>query len=519
MAKRNPYQPDLFGSLEPEDVEYVAMPQNPEESGDIKGPLPARMRPRSFDEYVGQEHLVGPGRVLRRLVDSDRLPSMILWGPPGTGKTSLASLLAHLTRGNFVALSAVTVGVAEVRKVVAEAKERWRLLRRHTILFLDEIHRFSKSQQDVVLPHVEDGTITLVGATTENPSFQVIAPLLSRCRVFVLKALKPAQLVTLLQRSLSDSERGLGGQGLEMADDTCLALAEACAGDARMALNALEEVANSVKADDEGKRVITKERLAEALGRPSLRHDRAGESHYDIASALIKSIRGTDPDGALYWLARLLEGGEDPLFIARRLVILASEDVGLADPHALPLAMAAQQAVHFVGMPEGYYPLAEAALYLALAPKSNSVGMSYQRAVEAVHRDPGAPVPMHLRNAPTKLMESLGYAKGYKYAHDYPHHYVRQDFLPENVQGTQFYNPGRIGYEARIAARWEALARGEDPTSQPATSATGTPQNTASANATSQGTTPQSNTPQSTTPQPAPQTSTSQSTTPQNTTP
>ena len=445
-------QGDLF--------EGEARPASGAAEEDLSGPLPARMRPRNLEEYVGQDHLLGPGRVLRRLLESDRLPSMILWGPPGTGKTSLARLLAHLSQGHFVALSAVTAGVADVRKVVGEARERQRLLRRRTLLFLDEIHRFNKAQQDVILPHVEEGTITLVGATTENPSFQVVAPLLSRCRVFTLKALQPEQLVDLLQRALEDPERGLGGRGLEMEPQTLRALAEACSGDARMALNALEEAANSVSPDRDGVRRITGERLAEALGRPNLRHDRAGESHFDIASALIKSIRGTDPDAALYWMARLLEAGEDPLFVARRLVILAAEDVGLADPHALMLAVAAQQAAHFVGMPEGFYPLAEAALYLALAPKSNSVGTSYLKAVEAVRKAPGEPVPLHLRNAPTRLMQELGYGKGYRYAHDHPQHFVEQVHLPDRLAGQRFYEPGSLGYEKRLGA-WLAHLRGE----------------------------------------------------------
>ena len=448
------------GSLFEDETASLALADEACAADDLQGPLPARMRPRSLEEYVGQEHLLGKGRVLRLLIETDRLPSMILWGPPGTGKTSLARLLADLTKGHFTALSAVTAGVAEVRKVVAEARDRQRLFRKRTILFLDEIHRFSKSQQDVILPHVEDGTITLVGATTENPSFQVIAPLLSRCRVFTLKALTAEQLVTLMGRALADGDRGLGKLNVVLPGDLALALANACGGDARMALNALEQAANSLDADENGQRVLTGEHLAEALGRASLRHDRAGESHYDIISAFIKSMRGSDPDGALYWLARMIEAGEDPLFIARRIVILASEDVGLADPHALQVAVAAQQAVHFIGMPEGFYPLAEAALYMALAPKSNSVGTSYMKAAEAVHKSPGEPVPLHLRNAPTKLMKELGYAKDYKYAHDFPNHYAKQEFLPENLSGTRFYEPGYLGYEKKLAS-WLEFLRGE----------------------------------------------------------
>ena len=429
---------------------------------DFSVPLSARMRPRTLDEYVGQKHLVGPGRVLRRLLESGSLPSMILWGPPGTGKTSLARLLTAGAKAAFVPMSAVTAGVSEVRRIVAEAKERWRLMKRRTIVFLDEIHRFNKAQQDVVLPHVEDGSIILVGATTENPSFQVVAPLLSRCRVFTLSALSPQDIALLLRRALNDQERGLGNFNVKASDELLETLAGVCTGDARTALNILEEAVNSLEADDNGERVLTEAHIAEVMGRPNLRHDRAGESHYDTISALIKSVRGSDPDGAIYWLARLLEAGEDPLFIARRLVILASEDVGLADSQGLVVAMAAQQAVHFVGMPEGFYPLAHAALYLALAPKSNSVGNAYMAAAQAVRQSPGEPVPLHLRNAPTKLMKNIGYAKGYRYAHDYPNHYVKQQFLPDALEGSQFYQPGQLGYEKKLAVWLEHLRSSQD---------------------------------------------------------
>src|SRR2546425_8191371 len=332
-------------------------------------PLAARMRPRTLEEMAGQEHLIAPGRVLRRAIDADQLPSMVFWGPPGSGKTTLARIIASLTQSHFELVSAVASGVADLRRVVAEAGERLGELGTRTILFIDEIHRFNKAQQDVVLPYVEDGTITLIGATTENPSFEVISPLLSRSRVFKLEPLTPEQIEGLLRSALSDEERGLGATPVDIADDTLAALANAAGGDARIALNALELAVQTAPSGNVGI-----EQIEEALQHRAALYDRAGDWHYDVISAFIKSLRGSDPDAALYWLARMLEGGEDPLFVARRLVILASEDVGLADPQALQVTIAAQQAVHFIGMPEGFFPLSEATIYLATAPKSNSVG-------------------------------------------------------------------------------------------------------------------------------------------------
>lgn len=441
-------QVGLFVEEEPRNVA--------EELCDGVAPLSARMRPRNLSEYVGQEHLLGEGKVLRRFLENGSLPSIILWGPPGTGKTSLARLFASAIKANFVALSAVTAGTSDVRQIIKEAKERWSLLRRRTILFLDEIHRFNKAQQDTLLPHVEEGTITLVGATTENPSFQVIAPLLSRCRIFTLKLLKAEEIETILRRALHDEERGLGALPLEVDDEFLADLSLLCGGDARSALNILEEAVKICAVDERGVRRLHRDILREVTSH-NLRHDRAGESHYDVISAFIKSVRGSDPDGAIYWLARMLESGEDPLFVARRLVILASEDVGLADPQGLVVAISAQQAVSFIGMPEGMYPLAHATLYLALAPKSNSVGVTYMAACQALKERPGEVVPLHLRNAPTKLMKNLGYAKEYKYAHDYSEHYVKQQFLPDGLEGRHFYEPGGLGYEKRLAAWLEHL--------------------------------------------------------------
>ncbi len=414
---------------------------------DAHAPLAARMRPRTFDEYVGQEHLIGAGRALRRAIERDMLPSMIFWGPPGTGKTTLAALIARATSAHFTGLSAVTAGVAELRKVVAEAGAR-RARGVRTVLFVDEIHRFNKAQQDVILPHVEDGTLTLIGATTENPSFEVNAALLSRCRVYVLRALSDDDLRRVVREALSDRERGLGDADVALEHEALERLVALAGGDARSALNALELAVAAAPvaagSDHGGGRVaVTPAIVDEAVQQRSPRYDKGGEAHYDVISAFIKSMRGSDPDAALYWLARMLEAGEDPLFIVRRMVILAAEDVGLADPQALVVAVAAQQAVHFVGLPEGYLPMAEAALYLARAPKSNSVIAGYGRARDAVRRTGDLPVPLHLRNAPTGLMKNLGYGAGYKYAHDYEGNRVEQQYLPDALVGETFVEDNR----------------------------------------------------------------------------
>ncbi len=457
-----------------------------------QAPLAARMRPQTLDEFVGQEHLVGEGRLLRKAIEADEVPSMVLWGPPGSGKTTLARIIAGLTKSHFAPVSAVAAGVADLRRIVAEATDR---LGMHggpgtgpsgrTILFIDEIHRFNKAQQDAVLPYVEDGTVTLIGATTENPSFEVISPLLSRSRVYALEPLTAEQVETILRRALADEQHGVAaslrpeppatlsrtrervdpkgrGEGesavrIDIDDDTVAALANAVGGDARIALNALELAVNAAKPNDKGVRSVSLADIEEALQHRAALYDKAGDWHYDIVSAFIKSLRGSDPDAALYWLARMLEGGEDPLFVARRLVILASEDVGLADPHALQVAVAAQQAVHFIGMPEGFYPLAEATIYLATAPKSNSTGAAYLRALQDAKATQNEPVPLHLRNAPTNLMKDMGFGRDYKYDHAFPEHHSGQQHLPDKLSGRTYYVPTTQGYEQRIAEWMQRL--------------------------------------------------------------
>ena len=399
------------------------------------------MRPRSLSEFVGQDHLVGEGRILRRLIEgSGTMPSLILWGAPGTGKTTLGRLLANTNGSRFVQLSAVFSGVKDLRSAISEARQEARLGRR-TVLFIDEIHRFNKGQQDALLHAVEDGTVTLIGATTENPSFEVTGALLSRCRVLALNQLNEAEVITILQRAVTDEERGLAQLKPEVADDVLARLAHSAGGDARVALAALEASVESTKPDETGMRLITNETVIEALGRARYAYDKGGEEHYNLASALIKSLRNSDVDAALYWLARLIEGGADPVFIARRLCILASEDIGLADPQAMVQAAAAAEITKLIGLPEALFPLSQATIYLARAPKSNAVMKAYAAAVKDATETAREPVPLHLRNAPTPLMKRLGYGEGYRYVHSDPQAEAEMPCLPESLRGRVYYDP------------------------------------------------------------------------------
>ncbi len=418
------------------------------------GPLADRMRPVSLDEMVGQDRLLAPGRALGDAIRRGDLGNTILWGPPGSGKTSLARLIAAQTGRAFVAFSAVTEGVPRVREIIREAESR-RELGRGTILFCDEIHRFNRAQQDAFLPHVERGTVTLIGATTENPSFSLTGALLSRCRVFVLDPIPALDVVRLLERALALKDRGLGNLGLEVEPQVLALVAERADGDARQALTTLEAAAQHV---GPGGR-ISVEVLEAVLARRVPRHDRAGDEHFNLLSAYHKSLRGSDVDGALYWMARMLEGGEDPRVLFRRAIAMAAEDIGLADPNALRLAVAAHQAYEFLGPPEGYLPLAEMTVYLATAPKSNSTVRALHAALEAARETPAAPVPLHLRNAPTGLMKELGFGAGYRYAHDYEGHVTAQQHLPDELVGRQLFQPGTLGYEKTLAERLEWFRR------------------------------------------------------------
>jgi putative ATPase len=430
----------------------------PEEEPQAGRPLADRMRPQTLDEFIGQEELLGPGKPLRTQIERDELSSMLFWGPPGCGKTTLARVIAKRTRSEFIPFSAVLAGIKEIKEVMAKAQGARRYGQR-TIVFVDEVHRFNRAQQDAFLPHVEAGNILLIGATTENPSFEVIAPLLSRMKVYVLRPLDQEQIVELLQRAIGDSERGLGKEQVEASEQILDRIAVLANGDARAAYNTLEALVLGTEPDADGRRVLSEARLEDVLQKKLLPYDKAGEEHYNLISALHKSVRNSDPDAALYWLARMLESGEDPLYIARRMVRMASEDIGLAEPGALAVTMAAKEAFDFIGPPEGNLALAQAAVYLSLAPKSNALYTGYGAVHEDLQKTIAEPVPLHLRNAVTGLMGNLGYGKGYQYAHDSEEKVTDMTCLPESLAGRSYYKPTDQGFEARIRQRLEEIRR------------------------------------------------------------
>jgi putative ATPase len=421
-------------------------------------PLAERMRPRTLDEFIGQQKLLAPGKPLRTQIENDDLGSMLFWGPPGCGKTTLARLIARLTRSEFIPFSAVLTGIKEIKEVMADAERKARKGGR-TIVFVDEVHRFNKAQQDAFLPHVEAGHITFIGATTENPSFEVISPLLSRTKVYILDPLTTPQIVDLLRRALTDKERGLGNETIEVSEEILFRIASYANGDARSAYNTLELAARSAIRQPGGALAITPELLEDVLQRKLLRYDKAGEEHYNLISALHKSVRNSDPDAALYWLARMLESGEDPLYLARRMVRMASEDIGLAEPGALAVTLAAKDAFDFLGAPEGHLALAQAAVYLSLAPKSNALYTGYGEVLEDVHKTEADPVPLHLRNAPTGLMKNIGYGKGYQYAHEYEEKVTDMQCLPDNLAGRTYYQPTDQGFEQRLRQRLDEIRK------------------------------------------------------------
>ena len=435
---------------------FARLPE-PETAAGLQ-PLAERMRPRALGEFIGQEKLLGPGKPLRVQIETDNLSSMLFWGPPGCGKTTLARLIARLTKSEFVSFSAVLSGIKEIKEVMAEAEKRSRSGLR-TIVFVDEVHRFNKAQQDAFLPYVEAGHILFIGATTENPSFEVISPLLSRTKVYVLEALTTPEIVELLRRALEDKEHGLGRQNVVASDEVLFRIASFANGDARTAYNTVELCMKSAKAEENAEKIITLELLEQVLQRKMLRYDKAGEEHYNLISALHKSVRNSDPDAALYWLARMIESGEDPLYLARRMVRMAGEDIGMAEPGSLAVTLAAKEAFDFLGAPEGHLALAQAAVYLSLAPKSNAVYVAYGNVMEDVRKTEADPVPLHLRNAVTGLMKNIGYGEGYKYAHDYDEKVTGMRCLPDNLLGRVYYKPTDQGFEARLRARIEEIAR------------------------------------------------------------
>jgi len=441
---------------------FSKLPQ-PASEDSAHQPLAERMRPRTLDEFIGQEKLLGPGKPLRQQIENDQITSMLLWGPPGCGKTTLARMIARLTRSEFVAFSAVLAGIKEIKEVMA-ASERKSHGGLRTIVFVDEVHRFNKAQQDAFLPYVEAGHITFIGATTENPSFEVISPLLSRTKVYVLDPLTTPQIVDLLKRAIADKERGLGNENVEATDDVLFRIASYANGDARSAYNTLDLAVRSAGAtpsiaEGGASKQITRELLEDVLQRKLLRYDKAGEEHFNLISALHKSVRNSDPDAALYWLTRMLESGEDPLYLARRLVRMASEDIGLAEPGALAATLAAKDAFDFLGAPEGNLALAQAAVYLALAPKSNAVYTAYGEVLDDVHKTEADPVPLHLRNAVTGLMKNVGYGEGYKYAHNFDEKVTDMTCLPDNLASRTYYKPTDQGFEQRLRARLEEIRK------------------------------------------------------------